>query len=340
MTQNAAVGPDISVVSPVFLGAAALDALVREIDAAVADLGLSHEIVLVDDGSPDDSWRSIVALCARFRHVKGVRLSRNFGQHYAITAGLEAASGERIIVMDCDLQDDPKYIPELYAKSLEGYEIVYTIKQERKHTGWKDLLSRAFHWVVNVLVTDKRQRTIANVGNYSLVSRAAVDAFLKVNDYHRHYLGLMRWIGFRSTSIVTEHRARVHGETSYTLWKLVREAINAITSQSDRLLYASILLGFTFMATALLSAAYIVVRYFVSGFREGWASVMVLMLLSTGVVLLCLGVVGIYLGKIFEQTKLRPLYFVHERLNFDESEGARGAAHRLEAMDVGARRAR
>lgn len=312
--------PELSIVSPVFLAESSLEPLVEAIDSAVrsTDIG-GYEVILVEDGSPDNSWLSIAALCERFPHVRGIRLSRNFGQHYAITAGLQAAVGNWVLVMDCDLQDDPKYIPDLYAKAAAGFDVVYTIKEERKHRGIKNLLSKWFHRLVNLLVADQRQRTNANVGNYSILSRAAVNAFLSLSEYHRHYLGVLRWIGFKSTSIRTAHRDRLHGETSYTLWRLVREAVNAITSQSDRLLYASILLGFAFMVTAVLAAIYIVIRYFVSGFQEGWASVMVLMLLSTGVILLCLGVIGVYLGKVFEQTKSRPLYLVRERLNFSDA---------------------
>lgn len=314
--------PTLSIVSPVYLAQESLDPLVRAIDATIGKLGLAHEIVLVDDGSPDNSWLEIVKLCRELRHVKGVRLSRNFGQHYAITAGLAAATGEHVVVMDCDLQDDPKYIPQLYQQALAGTDVVYTVKKRRRHRGLKNLLSRVFHKIVNLLVTENRQRTNANVGNYSILSRVAVDAFLSTNEYHRHYLGVLRWIGFSSGFVETDHFERPHGSTSYTLWKLVREAVNAITSQSDRLLYASILLGFAFMTTALLAAAYIVIMYFLSGFREGWASVMVLLFLSTGVILLCLGVVGVYLGKVFEQTKGRPLYLVRERLNFAEEQRA------------------
>lgn len=317
--------PTLSVVSPVFLAQESLDPLVRAIDASVAKVGVTHEIVLVDDGSPDNSWLEIVKLCKKFQHVKGVRLSRNFGQHYAITAGLAAASGDHVVVMDCDLQDDPKYIAELYEQALAGHDVVYTLKRRRRHRGLKNILSRVFHKVVNLLVAENRQRTNANVGNYSILSRSAVDAFLSVNEYHRHYLGVLRWIGFSNAFVETDHVERPHGSTSYTLWRLFREAVNAITSQSDRLLYASILLGFAFMTSALLAAAYIVIMYFLSGYREGWASVMVLLLLSTGIILLCLGVVGVYLGKVFEQTKGRPLYLVRERLNFAEEQRA-GAA--------------
>lgn len=309
--------PLLSVVSPVYLAEESIDRLVDAIDTTVGAMDVRHEIVLVEDGSPDQSWERIVEQCNRHEHVKGLRLSRNFGQHYAITAGLESARGDYVVVMDCDLQDDPIYIPELYEKATSGYDVVYTLKESRRHKGIKNLLSRLFHWIVNLLVADHRQQSNANIGNFSILSRQAVSAFLKVSEYHRHYLGVVRWIGFRSAYVTTAHRDRLYGDTSYTLWKLVREAVNAITSQSDRLLYASILLGFGFMTAAILGAAYIVVRYFISGFQEGWASVMVLMLLSTGVTLLCLGVVGIYLGKIFEQTKLRPLYLVEERLNFE-----------------------
>ncbi len=310
----------ISVVSPVYLGERFVEKLVRRIGRHVERITPAYEIVLVDDGSPDDSWGRIREACERDPRVRGIRLSRNFGQHYALTAALEAARGEYVIVMDCDLQDDPAYIPQLYEAAQAGFDVVYTCKRRRAHRGLKNLLGRAFHRLFNLLAGPDGLRSRSEVGNYSLLRRRVVDAFTDFNDYHRHYLAVLRWLGFSSTSIEIDHRERADAGTSYTFGKLFREAINGITANTDRLLHASIAVGFVFFLLALVGVIYVVTAYVLRGFQEGWASVIVVILTSTGVILMSLGVLGIYLGKTFEQAKGRPLYVVSERLNAPAAE--------------------
>ncbi len=269
----------------------------------------------VDDGSPDKAWEAIQTVCAENPRVKGVRLSRNFGQHFAITAGLRAASGHYVAVMDCDLQDDPRYLTQLLEQARSGHDVVYTHKFRRNHPPIKNFLAvtyaRIFNWLSGR--PDVRQRPL--VGCFSLLSRKAVDAFLLIGDSHRHYLYLLGWLGFRSAYVEVEHRKREIGRSSYTLRKLVAHAFDGIVSQSDRLLYLSVGVGFAFLVVSLVSAAVIVVCYFTLGFKEGWPSLIVTVLLSTGVILLSLGVNGIYLAKAYEQSKGRPLFIVDETLN-------------------------
>jgi len=307
---------EISVVSPVYLGEPCVSELVCQIRQEVEKITRNYEVILVEDGSPDGSWGRIEESCRQDHRVKGIRLSRNFGQHYALTAGLAASRGKYVIVLDCDLQDDPRYIPYLYEAAQAGAAIVYTRKRKRAHEGTKDLLGRMFHKVLNMLVGTEQLHSQSEVGNYSLLNRRVVDAFLELNDYHRHYLGILRWLGFSSTYVEIEHRQRPFGKSSYSFVKLAREAVNGITSQTDRLLYLSIAVGFFFFALSLIAAAYVVAAYFLHGFREGWASVVVLILTSTGIILMSLGVTGVYIGKTFEQSKNRPLYVVSERVNF------------------------
>jgi dolichol-phosphate mannosyltransferase len=268
------------------------------------------EIVLVDDGSPDRSWRQIVECCNEDSRVIGLKLSRNFGQHSAITAALAHTRGDWIVVMDCDLQDNPRYIPQLYETALRGFDIVYTVKEERKHGFVKNLLAHMFFRCANWLSSG--DKADSRIGTYSLLSRRAVDSFLQLQDVHRHYLMLVRWLGFPSTRIRIRHEPRFAGRTSYSLPALVRHAVNGMVSHSDRLLYVSVGIGFAFLTLSLLGAAYLVSAFFLTGFREGWTSTIVTILLCTSMILLSIGTTGIYIGKIFEQVKRRPLYLVEE----------------------------
>jgi polyisoprenyl-phosphate glycosyltransferase len=257
-----------------------------------------------------------VAQCRTNEKVKGLKLSRNFGQNYAITAGLAAARGRYIVVMDCDLQDDPAYISALYELRNE-VDIVYTRKSKRVQPFLKNLLGRSFHVLLNWLGGGEF-RSDSHIGNYSLLSRRAADAILSLHEYHRHYLGLLRWVGFKSAVVDVAQKERLSGKTTYSFSRLMREAVNGITSQTDRLLYVTIGVGLFFFVASALAALYVVIAYFVHGFQEGWASVFVALLTSTGIILMCLGITGVYVAKVFEQTKGRPMYIVQERVNFEE----------------------
>jgi glycosyltransferase involved in cell wall biosynthesis len=307
--------PLLSIVSPVYRAESIVPELVRRVTEEASRITDRFEIVLVDDRSPDLSWHRIVEACNRDRRVKGIQLSRNFGQHYAITAGLDHARGQWVVVMDCDLQDDPAYIRDLYDKAREGYDIVYTLKERREHGAAKNLFGRLFATTLNWLSSGREAN--ANVGAFSILSRQAVDAFRQVQDTHRHYLGVLRWLGFETAEVTIQHRRRFEGRSSYTFRKLVRHAIDGFTSQSDRLLYLALGIGFVFFSASILAAVFLVVRYFLHGFKEGWTSTMVLILLSTSMILFSVGAVGIYIGKIFDQVKQRPLYLVQRKVNFE-----------------------
>jgi dolichol-phosphate mannosyltransferase len=314
--------PEVSILSPVYMGEESVLELVDRVRQAVERVTNDYEIILVEDGSPDGSWQRIESACRKDRRVKGIRLSRNFGQNYAITAGLAAARGNYVVVLDCDLQDDPMYIPDLYWAAQKGADIVYTRKQRRHHSGARNAMGRSFQTLFNLLVGTRALRTESVIGSYSLLSRRAVDACLSFKEYHRHYLGILRRLGFDATSIDIEHRDRPHGKSSYSVAKLLRLAIDIITSETDRLLYLSIGMGLGLVAIAFIAAVYIIIAYFTHGFREGWASVFVLILTSTGAILTSLGITGVYVGKIFEQTKNRPLFIVRDKLNFPNDPSA------------------
>lgn len=306
--------PLISIVSPVYRAEKIVSELVRRIEEEVVKFTPNYEIILVEDGSPDNSWKAIENACMANTKVKGVKLSRNFGQHYAITAGLAKSSGDYVVVMDCDLQDNPKYIADLYEKAQMGYEIVYTIKKERKHSFFKNITASLYFKVYNYL--SENQRASKSVGAFSMLSRKVVNAFLSVKDTHRHYLLVLSMLGFSSSQIEIEHEKRFEGKSSYNLSKLIKHAIDGITSQSDKLLRISITIGFIFCLISVMLTIYTLYKYLFIGALPGYTSTTVLLLLSTGLILLSIGVAGIYIGKIFEQSKSRPLYFIDKKLNF------------------------
>mgnify|MGYP006077930809 CR=1 FL=1 len=305
----------ISVVSPVYSAEGTVDELVRQLVNVFDGLKADYEIVLIDDCGPDKSWERIEVICANNPAVKGVKLSRNFGQHFAITAGLKIARGDFVVVMDCDLQDDPLYIPEMLEQAKQGNDIVYTLKTNRKHSYVKNLTANLFNRVFNWLIDNKNWKSDNMIGSYSLLSRKVVDAFNNYKDYRRHYLMVLRWLGFQSTYVKVEHKERFAGTSSYNLSRLINHAIDGITSQSDKLLRLTVLLGIVLSLSAFTGATYIVVRSLFSSFKNGWASLFVLVLFVGGLIILSVGISAIYIGKIFEQTKERPLYLIDKTLN-------------------------
>lgn len=313
--------PLISIVSPVYQAEEILDELVLQIIKSVSLITFDFEILLIEDGSYDDSWSKIEQNFERYPNIiKGIKLSRNFGQHFAITAGIEAAKGQYIVLMDCDLQDNPIYIIDLYNKILENNDIVYTIKKSRKHNIFKNITGSLFSIVFNSLTQNDSFKSNKNIGTYSIMSRKAANAFLKFNDYHRHYLMVLRWIGFKYDYVEIEHNERYSGKSSYTFSKLFKHAIDGIVSQSDKLLRIFINIGFIISLISFASIILIFYLYFRQGFLSGWASLATIILFSTGLILVSIGIIGIYLAKTFEQTKNRPKYIVDIILNYPNDE--------------------
>lgn len=306
----------ISIVSPVYLAEKIVDQLVKQIAREVSKLTTDFEIILVEDGSPDNSWEKIVENCQKYDFVKGVKLSRNFGQHPAVTAGLDLAEGDYVVVMDCDLQDDPKYIAQLLNKSQEGFDIVFTHKEGRKHSFFKNATATIFNYIFNYLIDNKRFKGSNNVGSYSLLTRKVVLAFRRFNDYQRHYLMVLRWLGYSHAFIKIKHLERFEGKSSYNLKTLVEHAIQGITSQSDKLLRLNIYVGFIIAFIAFIAGVIIISLYFTSGLMNGWTSLIVTLFFALGIILISIGIVGIYIGKIFEQVKDRPKYLIDNKLNF------------------------
>lgn len=306
--------PSISIISPVYRAEKIVDELVKQLTEEVSKITDSYEIILVEDGSPDNSWAMIEQNCARDKHVKGIKLSRNFGQHYAISAGMEAANGEAIIIMDCDLQDDPKHIHQLYAKFIdEKFDVVFTKRRNRKHSFLKSITSRIYN-LMFYFFSDKNFDV--NVGTMVLFSHRIQKQFNLLKDKDRLYIQLIKWVGFKSTFVEVDHNQRFEGQSSYTLPKLVLLALQGWTSHSDKLLRLSIYTGFFLSFCTFFTGIIIGFMYFFKGFQPGWPSLFLALLFSTGLILMSIGITGIYIGKIFEQVKERPLFIVDKKLNF------------------------
>lgn len=305
----------VSVVSPVYQAAEIVSELVKRLHHALAEITENYEIILVDDGSQDDSWAEIETCCQADQRVVGVKLSRNFGQHQAITAGLEVSKGDFVAVMDCDLQDDPAYLPKLYAEAQKGFGIVYTKKESRKHKAGKNFWARMFFFLFNLL--SDYSKADAKIGAFSMLNRQVVNAFLQIKDTHRHYLLVLKLLGFSSTHLNIEHAERYAGKSSYTFRKMIRHAMDGITSQSVKLLHIAVGIGFFLFVVSILAILFLIYKKLYIGAEIGWTSLMVTIIFSTGLMMMAIGILGLYLGKVFEQVKGRPLYLIEKQLNGD-----------------------
>lgn len=307
MNNNTTSAPTISVVVPVYCCIGCLEQLCQQLEASLHGLTDYFEIILVDDRSPDNAWSQLTTLQALHPAVKGIRLSRNYGQHIAITAGLAAAQGNYAVVMDCDLQDPPSLIPELFAKLQEGYDLVLAKRVERNHSAFRLLAAKAYFKLLSSLT---EEQVDGSYGSYSILSRKVIDGFLLFGEKERHYLFILRWLGFRIGSVDFVHQERHSGRSSYTLGRLLSHALNGILFQATVLLRWIVSLGFLFALSGMGMAGYLVWRHLSHTSLPGWTSLVVLILVSTGAILVSLGIIGLYVGKIFDQAKQRPLYVV------------------------------
>ena len=307
--------PVISVVIPVYKAENCLDELYRRLVAALQTITPDFEIMLVEDCGGDRSWEIIGRLSAQDARVKGIQFSRNFGQHYGITAGLDHCNGDWVVVMDCDLQDRPEEIPRLYAKAQEGYDIVLARRGKRQDPVLKRFTSWLFYKVFSYLADIEYD---AQTGNFRIISRKVVGNFRKMREQLRFFGGLVQWMGFPTSSIDVEHAERLEGNSTYTLAKLWKLASETIIAYSDKPLRLAIRFGFTMSFLAFCYGVYIFTRVMFYGSPiEGWSSLFVSLYFIGGIIIAILGVMGIYLGKAFDESKKRPLYIVR-RATFDE----------------------
>lgn len=306
----------LSIISPVYRAEHILPELVRQIEEAAAQITDSYEIILVEDCGPDDSRKVIRELCLSKPHVKAVFLSRNFGQQYALNAGFDAASGEWIVTLDCDLQDTPALILQLYNRAQEGYDIVYASRKNRQDDFFKRMGSKCFNYLLGRLTDTVQDDSIAN---FVIYHRDVVMAMKSMHDYRRYYPLMNHWVGFKSYVEFVAHAQRADEQkSSYSFSKRIKLALNTVIAFSDKPLRLMVLLGGMISLFTLLAALILAVHYYVTGITvSGWLTLFVSLWFIAGILIVLLGIIGIYIGKIFEEVKGRPSYIIAEKLNID-----------------------
>ncbi|OQW94334.1 MAG: glycosyltransferase [Beggiatoa sp. IS2] len=304
----------ISIVTPVYKAESCLHELYRRLKISLETITPDFEIIMVEDCGGDNSWEIIQQLAQQDVRVKGIQFSRNFGQHYGITAGLDHCTGKWIVVMDCDLQDRPEEIIRLYQKAQEGCDIVLAKRVERQDSFWKKFASYLYYKVLEHLTEGRQDHTVANFGIYSY---QVIEKFRQFKERSRLFPLIIRMLGFNSVTLEVEHAGRFAGKSTYSFYKQIKLAVDGIISQSNKLLTYSIRIGFLLSLGAFTYAIYLIVRYFLLGIPvEGWTSMMVSIYFLAGLLFVNLGIIGLYLGKIFDETKNRPLYVIKETIGF------------------------
>ncbi len=307
--------PLISIISPIYKAETLVQVLVEKIKGEVLAITQNFEIILVEDGSPDRSWEAVVIETEKDIRVKGIKLSRNFGQHYAITAGLDHCSGEWIVVMDCDLQDKPSEIKKLYEKTFEGYDLVLARREIRVDKYQKKFFSRLFYRTLGYLTGTKQDPTIANFGIYH---QKVVCAIRSLREPIRYFPTMVRWVGFNRTTINVEHGAREIGTTTYNFSKLLRLGLDIILANSDKPIKLTIKIGFLVAMFSFMFGIFTIIRYLNGNITVvGYTSLLISIWFLAGLILMVLGVIGLYIGKTFEGVKNRPIYILDKKYNLD-----------------------
>lgn len=315
--------PEISVVLPVFNEEANLPELEKRLRTVLTDCGRTWEVVFVDDGSRDRSFEVMARISKDDRRFRAVRLSRNFGHQMALTAGVDRARGRLVAVMDADLQDPPELLSQMLAKLDEGYEIAYAVRTARE--GESAFKKATAHFFYRLLRRWTNVEIPVDVGDFRLMGPRAVSAFRSLRERHRFIRGMTAWVGFRQVGVPYARPPRLHGETKYPLRKMVKFALDGLTSFSHVPLQLATWVGFLF---ALFSLSYIVVVLILWLLHinvAGWTTLMVFVLLLGGVQLMLMGVLGEYLGRVYDEVKRRPLYLIYEELGGDPEDAEKGS---------------
>ena len=303
----------ISAVIPEYKGAGMVAELVERLHGSLKSITENYEIILVNDASPDSAWEEIQKACEKDKRVKGINLSRNFGQHYAISAGLSYAKGDWVVVLDCDLQDRPEEISKLYNKALEGYDIVYARRVNRKDGFFKRLSSSLFHAIFDWLSGLKTDKSLANFGIYK---QSVVQECNKMPEQARSFGTMLAYIGFKSTAVDVEHAERAQGKSSYSLRKLLKLSFDVMISNSNKPLRFAVGLGFVMAFVSFLLALYNVIAKMVGIISvEGFTTTVFSIWFVGGLLLFVLGIIGLYVGKTFDQVKGRQLFIVRDKIN-------------------------
>ncbi len=303
----------ISIVSPVYKAPEILPELVARLEESLTKITDSFEVILVDDGCPWDSWGVVERLADKYKFIKGIKLSRNFGQHYAITAGLDYAKGEWIVVMDCDLQDEPEIIVTLYKTCLERnlQQLVVSSKNRDQH--WFKNLSSRFYRIIFNFLTDAHLEI--GIGNYGIYHKKVIASVGKMGDAIRVFPVLVKWVGFKRDILYLDRNNRANGKSSYTFMKLVHLSMDMGLAFSDKILKIGLFFGLLTIATAFIYSFYILFKYYSGGITvPGYTSLLIAILLLSGMIMTFLGILGLYISKMFQKIKQRPDYIISEVL--------------------------
>ncbi len=305
---------ELSIVSPCYGAPTQLRQLVDEITKTVAPLTDSYEIILVEDYSPDNSREIIRELCAADAHIKGIFLSRNFGQQSALNAGYDKARGNYVVTLDCDLQNPPAQIRDLYLKAKEGYDIVFATRRHRPDTFFMTQGSHVFNKLMGFLTDTQQDEAVAE---FALFSRKVINAMKEMGDYHRYYPLMSQWVGFRTTTVDVEHAARKDGrKSSYSMKKRIELAVTTAVNFSTKSLRLIVYFGIFVTLAAIIGAIALTIKtIIVDEPVDGWATLFVSMWFIAGVMIMIMGVIAIYIGSIFNEVKRRPSYIIDEILN-------------------------
>ena len=302
------ITPHISIVSPVYRAENLIEDLVRRIHQSVSSITSDYEIILVEDCGPDSSWNKIVALAEKDPKIKGFQLSRNFGQHYAITCGLDQSKGEWVVVMDCDLQDRPEEIVPLYQKAISGYDVVLAKRDQRQDTFLKKFFSKAFYRTLGYLTGSAMDEQVANFGIYH---RNVINAVCELRESILYFPTMIQWVGFKQTSISVTHSARDVCKSTYNFKSLLNLALDIILAYSDKPIRLMIKLGILVSLLSFIMGFYFSFQYFLGNVTvPGYTSLILSIWFFSGLLLILVGVVGLYVGKTFEGVKKRPIYLI------------------------------
>jgi dolichol-phosphate mannosyltransferase len=305
--------PFITVVAPVLNEEKNIKELISRLESNLKLLQKEYEIIIIDDGSIDQTWNTLLSCVEKNQYIKAIRLTRNFGQHYAIAAGLHHANGDWVVVMDGDLQDRPEIIPSLVAKALEGNDVVFVSRKNRPESHLYKILQKIFYLLLNILSGLKFDNTQAN---FSIINRKVVDSYKLFNENVRFYGSVIKWLGYKSVSIEADHGSRFAGKPSYSLKSRFKLASEIILTFSDRPLKFAIFLGLQMTLVSAGVVFWIMYNYFQFGYSVlGWPSLIASIFLVGGILSSLIGVLGIYLGQVFRQVKMRPLYIIDKKFN-------------------------
>jgi polyisoprenyl-phosphate glycosyltransferase len=308
LAEGATACPYLSFVVPVYGSPESLEPLCRRVKDVCAGMSVSYELILVDDRCPKNSWLSISRLAEDDDAIVGLRLSRNFGQHAAIQAGLSRVRGQWIVVMDCDLQDRPEEVPRLWAKAIQGFDVVRAKRFTRNDPAYRRLVSSAFYRLLSYLTDTHQDPEFSNFGIYN---RKVIEVITQWQEETKYFPAIVSWVGFSQSTLTVEQDRRFSGHSTYNLAKLVRLGVNVIVGFSDRPLKLVMIAGFAMALVSFGVASFILVSHVMGILTvEGWASIALSLWFLAGCMLFALGLTGLYVGRILVEVKGRPTFIV------------------------------